>query len=888
MTSETSSTKVEDFESSDRKVFVAVRIRPCLESHGERYEAKCVRRTDDRTVICSNAAERTRDVSHVFSYDCVFDEGDDQETVFTTCIAELTSLALDGGDVTVMAYGQTGSGKTHTLLGEGLMSADGEHYQLHMNSGMFLRTVSSLLDHRDRSTNYHVVLALTVIEIYQDQFRDLLRSDKQIVNFREVGDDLTLLNQTVVEIRNLEDVVRYFDVAYKNRAVASTLCNDESSRSHAMFFIDILQQARTANTPNPPDPRKILQVQVPGAGPLPYMTERSRTSSRPSTPALSQPPTPVPGQVPGGSDPYPITKSRITFIDLAGSERIKRSGVAGQQLTEALFVNKSLSTLGNVVNNIHANAKHIPFRDSKMTRILRSSFLSGNSRIVFITNTSPTSAGFSETLGSLRFADRLKNLRPPTTLDIGKGSDSNGEVEYLAKLRLCEELFAEMRIAQVACGYTRQLHSDTNPCYVRDRDEFRATVSQYKRDFQTKEDLASATKNGEWNAMVQGIVSAHVEQQPALLAEKKRAEALLRLIDEECEKEDANRSSVANIVKDMMGSVGQGEALDGSVESLTETVSALRDKCARAKLEFEELTSAQQNVDATGMDLKAQEKLKDDALQAYQNDLTNQRNIGNIRSHFTKLKQLVSSYHEVRLENAKAPKWSPQIGVSPLGFHFRRETSRPQYIKPTSESAAASWTDDDEPSTTPAVRPPATTVITQSNTTHQSTTQQPLTATSVNEPPAPVSSSQPSGQRRSRSVVNVSVLRERLTNIIDNVERTGELGNEDVRSIFVVLDEVRVDTEQLERDVIPKIGSDVEISSATVMRYATGGETCWVCVGRMLQALRLYPESTFLIKHTASAIRSAWIHKKPMSVPHFVELLFMENRSHKSKPVSTT
>eukprot|EP00760_Papus_ankaliazontas_P008486 PhM_4_TR13840/c0_g1_i1/m.79008/K10395/KIF4_21_27; kinesin family member 4/21/27 len=880
-------TRVDEFEASERKVFVAARIRPTLQTNEERYEAKCVQRVDDTSVVCTNLTDR-REAQHTFAFDCVFDENDDQEAVFTTCLGDLTSLALDGSDITVMAYGQTGSGKTHTLLGERLVRV-GDRYQLHPNSGAFLRAMSDLVDYRRRcSGTMHVVLCLTIIEIYLEQIRDLL-NNRSVVGFREIGEDLVLTNQTIVEVRSLDDVVHYFDIAYRNRAVASTKLNDESSRSHALFFVDILQQAKSPNTPQAPDPKRHLGHHPTATVPLPYMTERASNTrgSVPQTPPVSARGAPSSPTHP--PDPYPVTKSRIALVDLAGSERIKRSGVEGTHLTEALFVNKSLSTLGNVVNNIHAGAKHIPFRDSKMTRILRSSFLSPSSRIVFIANMSPTQLGFSETLGSLRFSHRLKNLKPTAGGEGGglKKLDNIHEMEYLAKLRQLEEIAADLRVASVACSnYKSQLKPRVVPSvYTHDREAVRATIQNYRRAVHHLEEEQHAKHGSELAGMIQDIVSAHIQERPQLQQQQNKLRSLQQLIEAECATETELRNEIAHIGNPNAAATpnAPNNSTEDSVEALNVTKRNLQqqiDKCAE---EFKRLEDERARAQETIAVLSCPEQREIRISREVGRYATYLDGITTLQQEFISLKRLIARVHQDDINRARLRVWSPAMGVPPFAYFFNGVTSPPEYVPLPAAAVASTPIDSDEDgaqSQTPA---------SSREPTRAPTPEQPPP-----QPPAVVAfegvgasggrkSSGSSTARRSRSMHEVLIAKERLYQILDRVERTGELCNDDVKAIFAVLDALKVDPAQVKKEVVPHLAADSLAFSdvSVIIRHANDGDASWTCVVRLLQALRVFTDSPRLGRQTAAAIRNAGVLKKSMALPHFIEVLVQEYSDRK-------
>mmetsp|Transcript_38423 Transcript_38423/g.63865 ORF Transcript_38423/g.63865 Transcript_38423/m.63865 type:complete len:759 (-) Transcript_38423:765-3041(-) len=227
--------------------------------------------------------------------------------------------------------------------------------------------------------------------------------------------------------------------------------NDVSSRSHAVFIVDLEQAERTNSEANP-----LLSAEV---------------------------------DANKAKDPKKVVRSsRLVLTDLAGSERVKRSGVEGKAMQEAQAINKSLSALGNVVNGLYMESKHIPYRDSKLTRLLRRSFVDPGSRILLITNLSPTGNSFGESLSSLRFADRVKGLKAAAI----SAGDVVAEQEFLERLRVSEQIAADVRIAQGATEYKIQRPRTRRKDVLTNKDYLKECISEYsaqvKREEQEKKE----------------------------------------------------------------------------------------------------------------------------------------------------------------------------------------------------------------------------------------------------------------------------------------------------------------------------------------------------------------------------------------------------------------
>jgi kinesin family protein C1 len=256
--------------------------------------------------------------------------------------------------VCLMVYGQSGSGKTHTICGG-----------LGDQRGIVPRAVEGVICRAREMTEegWTVSATLSIVELYNENFRDLLSTDPQAgerVKVGLVGDRVNISGLSVhgLDLRCVGDGMRQFDEilvrASAARAVASTLMNDQSSRSHMVFLLDI-------------------SCRHDGSGDT-YM---------------------------GG----------LRFVDLAGSERLDRTGTADNaaRLRETVNINKSLSCLGDVFSAIGSKQSHVPFRNSKLTMLLQDC-LSGEGKALMLVNVSPTLASSAETLCSLRFASQVNRV----------------------------------------------------------------------------------------------------------------------------------------------------------------------------------------------------------------------------------------------------------------------------------------------------------------------------------------------------------------------------------------------------------------------------------------------------------------------------------------------
>ncbi|KIM49098.1 hypothetical protein M413DRAFT_59327 [Hebeloma cylindrosporum] len=283
-----------------------------------------------------------------FTFDRVFPMGTKQHEVFDYGVKDIVKDVLDGYNGTVFAYGQTGSGKTFTMMGADIDSDELKGIIPRITEQIFQSIVES-----DAHLEY--LVKVSYMEIYLERIRDLLAPQNDNLQVHEEkSKGVYVKNLSDYYVSSATEVYEIMRTGGAARVVSSTNMNAESSRSHSIFLITIQQR----NTE----------------------TGAQKTGN-------------------------------LYLVDLAGSEKVGKTGASGQTLEEAKKINKSLSALGMVINALtDSKAKHIPYRDSKLTRILQES-LGGNSRTTLIINCSPSSYNESETLSTLRFGIRAKSIK---------------------------------------------------------------------------------------------------------------------------------------------------------------------------------------------------------------------------------------------------------------------------------------------------------------------------------------------------------------------------------------------------------------------------------------------------------------------------------------------
>ncbi|KAM0844617.1 hypothetical protein ACQ4PT_056921 [Festuca glaucescens] len=336
---------------------------------GQENSSTSVAGMEERTITIITPTKYGKDGSKSFTFNKVFGPAATQEEVFSD-MQPLIRSVLDGFNVCIFAYGQTGSGKTYTMSGPNLLSEQsvGVNYRA-------LNDLFNLQAQRKGTIDYEI--SVQMIEIYNEQVRDLLQDSGnrrlEIRNTSQKG--LAVPDASIVPVTSTSDVVEVMNQGQKNRAVGSTAINDRSSRSHSC-----------------------LTVHVQG---------RDITSGA-------------------------ILRGCMHLVDLAGSERVDKSEVVGDRLKEALYINKSLSALGDVIASLTQKNSHVPYRNSKLTQLLQDS-LGGQEKTLMFVHISPEPDAVNETISTLKFAERVASVE----LGAAKANKEGGEVRELKEQIAC-------------------------------------------------------------------------------------------------------------------------------------------------------------------------------------------------------------------------------------------------------------------------------------------------------------------------------------------------------------------------------------------------------------------------------------------------------------------
>ncbi|XP_050213876.1 kinesin-like protein KIN-5B [Mercurialis annua] len=371
--------------------------------------------------VLQNVANKQLD--RVFNFDKVFGPKAQQRSIYDQAIVPIVNEVLDGFNCTVFAYGQTGTGKTYTMEG-GMRNKGGD---LPAEAGVIPRAVRQIFDTLE-AQNADYSMKVTFLELYNEEITDLLAPED---NARSTEDrqrkPISLMEdgKGCVVVRGLEEEAVYsaneiytlLERGSAKRRTADTLLNKHSSRSHSVFSITVHIKEATIG------------------------------------------------------DEELIKCGKLNLVDLAGSENISRSGAREGRAREAGEINKSLLTLGRVINALVEHSTHIPYRDSKLTRLLRDS-LGGKTKTCIIATISPSVHSLEETLSTLDYAYRAKNIK--------NKPEAN---QKMSKAVLLKDLYLEIERMKEDVKAAREKNGVYVPHdrYVQDETEKKARIEKIEQ-----------------------------------------------------------------------------------------------------------------------------------------------------------------------------------------------------------------------------------------------------------------------------------------------------------------------------------------------------------------------------------------------------------------------
>eukprot|EP00440_Ansanella_granifera_P022989 gb/GFBE01024968.1/.p1 GENE.gb/GFBE01024968.1/~~gb/GFBE01024968.1/.p1 ORF type:complete len:792 (+),score=272.25 gb/GFBE01024968.1/:1-2376(+) len=333
-------------------VKVVVRVRPLSSKEISEGREVIVQMDTKRGVAVLKKPGGSDREAKDFTFDAVFDATMSQQHIFDETAVDILDSVLDGFNGTIFAYGQTGAGKSHTMTGP----QDGPAELQGLLPRSFNHIFSTIAT---ASQNTKYLVRGSYLEIYNEEIRDLLsKNPKERCELKDSQNSgVYVKDLSAFVVNSVAEMDQVLQAGLANRAVSATNMNETSSRSHSIFMITVEQCATDAA----------------GEG--------------------------------------HIRVGKLNMVDLAGSERQSKTGATGERLKEATKINLSLSALGNVISAlVDGKSAHIPYRDSKLTRLLQDS-LGGNTKTVMVANLGPADYNYDETASTLRYAYRAKSIK---------------------------------------------------------------------------------------------------------------------------------------------------------------------------------------------------------------------------------------------------------------------------------------------------------------------------------------------------------------------------------------------------------------------------------------------------------------------------------------------
>uniref|UniRef100_A0A914DWM7 Kinesin-like protein n=1 Tax=Acrobeloides nanus TaxID=290746 RepID=A0A914DWM7_9BILA len=386
-------------DDDNTSVKVALRIRP----QNAREKAQQCR-------ICTSVTPGEPQVTigsdKSFTFDFVFDQPTAQNTIYEAIAEKLVEGTFDGYNATVLAYGQTGSGKTYTMGTAYDAAGTLPEFDLGIIPRAAQHIFNGIMERKLRAKEQGRVepifdISVQFVELYNEDIIDLLSEDRNTQANIKIGEnvekgEIYLKGVHSQTVKSPLDILNVLKNGALNRTTAATNMNQQSSRSHAIFTISMKQQ-------------RMAPIDIPTSA------ENGVSESAPTTPTESE---------------LEVLTAKFHFVDLAGSERLKRTGATGDRAKEGISINCGLLALGNVISALggaQGKVSHVPYRDSKLTRLLQDS-LGGNSRTLMIACASPSDVDFVETLNTLNYANRAKNIKNKVVANQDKTSKIVGEL----------------------------------------------------------------------------------------------------------------------------------------------------------------------------------------------------------------------------------------------------------------------------------------------------------------------------------------------------------------------------------------------------------------------------------------------------------------------------
>ncbi|XP_075985032.1 kinesin-like protein at 61F [Anticarsia gemmatalis] len=446
-------------KDKNQNIQVFIRLRPLNQRERDIKSLGVIEVVNNREVVVRQSPQTSH--TKKFTFDRAFGPNVNQLQVYQEVVSPLIEEVLNGYNCTVFAYGQTGTGKTHTMVGE--HSGSETTWQNDPLAGIIPRALSQLFDEL-RLTNTEYTVRVSYLELYNEELFDLLATSEDNSKLR-IYEDVTRKGSNIVNgleeitVYNKNEVYKIMAQGQERKRVASTLMNAQSSRSHTVFTIVV------------------------------HMKENS----------------------PEGEELVKIGK--LNLVDLAGSENISKAGsdnpAKKERARECVNINQSLLTLGRVITALVERHPHIPYRESKLTRILQES-LGGRTKTSIIATISPGHKDLEETMSTLEYAHRAKNIqnKPEVNQKMTKKAILKEYAEEIDRLKrdlqasrdkngvyLASETYAEMTLKEEEQRKEIQELLLKKKAMEDERDRMEGVFAELNRTIEIKDSELASTVN---------------------------------------------------------------------------------------------------------------------------------------------------------------------------------------------------------------------------------------------------------------------------------------------------------------------------------------------------------------------------------------------------------
>ena len=561
---------------------VCARFRPQNEREKAQSKEKQLRYEVDRgnTSVTFHLGQSTtysgsgaREEKTSFNLDRIYKEESTQDEVFEWISNNIVKHCFEGYNGTIFAYGQTSSGKTHTMFGPD------DYLDTPDEWGIVPKSISELFNFVHQSpAGWEFAISTSYFQLYKEKLQDLLKpanNNMKIHESKARGIYIEGLSSEYLEdVQNLLDVLT---VGGANKTVASTDMNTRSSRSHSVLQVTLVQKNEEGS---------------------------SKTG-------------------------------KFTFVDLAGSERVDKTNAVGQTFEEAKKINLSLTCLANVIKSLSQGNAHIPYRDSKLTRILQES-LGGNTKTMLILCCSPDLSNIEETLSTLRFGKSAKNIKNQVKVNVRRSAQ---ELEYMVK-RLQEELAAERKQVEALRSEIDWMKSPDYQTNPENKPEMSEEKEEEGEGFDIEDRMIMEqeleTKQVRIDSLQEELSTLQNDHEVSLQEIKEKTEALAEVQGGLKKLEAAAKVNLRKIEQlefDLQSSKSDKLMVENQVEALKQKIessNAARERIQRATdklkadmktLEEEKIEMSQKMIEAERENIKLQEDLstaRDVSLQASQ------------------------------------------------------------------------------------------------------------------------------------------------------------------------------------------------------------------------------------------------------------------------------